>query len=185
MLVVTQLNVRDMVSLGKSCWNLYCRLQPSILKYNIQYQNSDLLHLAARDNHYARAELLLLYGANVNTLLHGQTPLMRAIQHGSIDVLELLLNDRNIDLRVQNREGESALTYAVQYGTCADQGRLVKPQLDSKIRHEHGRAVLPVAICTGHIEFLPWLWIPFKDLRVKGGRGYRLRDWVRRAKSQR
>jgi hypothetical protein len=50
MLVVTQLNVRDTVSLGQSCWNLYCRLQPSILKYNIQHQNSNLLHLAARDN---------------------------------------------------------------------------------------------------------------------------------------
>ncbi|OKP00063.1 hypothetical protein PENSUB_8014 [Penicillium subrubescens] len=174
-----------MVSLGKSCWNLYCRLQPSILKYNIQFQNSDLLHLAARDNDYARAELLLLYGANANNFLHGKTPLMRAIQRGSLDVLELLLSHRNIDLRVQNREGESALTYAVQYGTCAGKGRLVNPQLDNKIRHEHDRTVPPVAICTGHIGFLPWLWIPFNDLRVKRGRDYRLKDWVRRAKSQR
>ncbi|CEJ62514.1 hypothetical protein PMG11_11011 [Penicillium brasilianum] len=185
MLVVTQLNVCDMVSLGKSCWNLYCRLQPSILKYNIQYQNSDLLHLAARDNDYARAELLLLYGANANTFPHGKTPLMRAIQHGSIDVLELLLSHQKIDLRIQNREGESALTYAVKYGTCIDKRRLVKPQLDITIRDEHDRTVPPVAICIGHIEFLPWRWIPFNDLRVKGGRGYRLKNWVRRAKSQR
>jgi hypothetical protein len=155
MVVATQLNVRDMVSLGKSCWNLYCRLQPSILKYNIQYQNSNLLHLAARDNDYARAELLLLYSANANTFLHGKTPLMRAIQHGSIDVLELLLSHRNIDVRIQNRKGESALTYAVQYGTCAGKGRF-NPQLDNKIRHEHDRAVLPVTICTGHVGFLPW-----------------------------
>jgi ankyrin repeat protein len=83
MLIATQLNVRDMVSLGKSCWNLYHRLQPSILKYNIQHQNSNLLHLAARDNDYARAELMLLYGANANTFLRGKTPLMRAIQRGS------------------------------------------------------------------------------------------------------
>jgi hypothetical protein len=111
--------------------------------------------------------------------------LMRAIQRGSLDVLELLLSHRNIDLRVQNREGESALTYAVQYGTCAGKGRLVNPRLDNKIRHEHDRTVPPVAICTGHIGFLPWLWIPFNDLRVKRGRDYRLKDWVRRAKSQR
>ncbi|OKP03199.1 hypothetical protein PENSUB_6903 [Penicillium subrubescens] len=184
MLVVTQLNVRDMVSLGKSCWSLYCKLQPSILKYNIQHQNSDLLHLAARDNDYARAELLLLYGANANTFLHGKTPLMRAIQHGSIDVLELLLSHRTIDLRMQNREGEIALTYAVHYGTCAGKGRLVKRGLITNPT-EHDRTVPPVAICTGHIGFLPWRWIPFNDLRVKGGRGYRLKDWVRRAKSQR
>jgi ankyrin repeat protein len=185
MLVATQLNVRDMVSLGKSCWNLYCRLQPSILKYNIQHQNSNLLHLAARDNDYARAELMLLYGANANTFLRGKTPLMRAIQHGSIDVLEFLLSHQKIDLRIQNREGESVLTYAVKYGTCPGKGRLVKPQLDITIRDEHDRTAPPVATCTGHIGFLPWLWIPFNDLRVKGSRGYRLKDWVRRTKSQR
>jgi hypothetical protein len=185
MLIVTQLDFRGMASLRMSCQNLYGRLQPGILKYNIQHQSSNLLHLAARDNNYAWAELLLLYGANAKTFLRGETPLMRAIEHESIDVLELLLSHKNIDLRMQNREGESALTYAVQYGTCAGKGRLVNPQLDNKIRHEHDRTVPPVAICTGHIGFLPWLWIPFNDLRVKRGRDYRLKDWVRRAKSQR
>jgi hypothetical protein len=184
MLVVTQLDVRDMVALGKSCWNLYCRLQPSILQYNIQYQNSNFLHLAARDNDYARAELILLYGTDANTFLHGKTPLMRAIQHVSIDVLELLCHE-NTNVRMQNREGESALTYAVKYRTYAGKGRLVEPQLGIKIRHEHDRTVLPVATCIGQIGFLPWLWVPFNDLRVKGGRGYRLKNWIRRAKSQR
>jgi hypothetical protein len=102
-----------------------------------------------------------------------------------MDVLELLLSHQKIDLRMLNREGESALTYAVKYGACAGKGRLVKPRLGNKIRHEHDRAVPPVAIYTGHIGSLPWLWIPFNDLRVKCGRGYRLKDWVRRTKSQR
>lgn len=181
MVIVAHLDISDMASLGKSCWNIYCRLQPSIL----QYQNSSLLHLAARDNDYARAELMLLYGANVNTFLGGKTPLMRAIQHGLIDVLELLLSHKKINLRMQNREGENAITYADKYGTCAGKGRLFKPQLDITIRDEHDQSVLPVATCTGHMGFLPLLWIPFNDLRAKGGRGYRLKDWIRRAKSQR
>jgi hypothetical protein len=80
---------------------------------------------------------------------------------------------------------ESALTYAVKYRTYAGKGRLVEPQLGIKIRHEHDRNVLPVATCIGQIGFLPWLWVPFNDLRVKGGRRYRLKNWIRRAKSQR
>ncbi|CEJ62937.1 hypothetical protein PMG11_11422 [Penicillium brasilianum] len=141
MLIATKLNVRDMATLGKSCWNLYHRSQPSILEYNIQHQNSNLLHLAARDNDYARAELMLLYGANANTFLRGKTALMRAIQHGSIDVLGLLLSHQKIDHRMLNREGESASTYAVKYGTCAGKERLAKPQLDITIRDEHDRTV--------------------------------------------
>jgi hypothetical protein len=110
---------------------------------------------------------------------------MRAIQHGSIEVLGLLLSYKNIDLRMQNREGESALTYAVQYGTCAGKGRLAKRQLGNKIRSEHYRTPPPMDTCTSHVGSLPWLWIPFNGPRAKGGRDYRLKDWVRRAKSQR
>jgi ankyrin repeat protein len=90
------------------------------------------VHLAVRDNDYNRAELLLLYGANTNTFLHGKTPLIGVIQHGSIDVLELLLSHRNIDIRIQNREGESALTYAVKYGAYAGKEGWSSPGLVTK-----------------------------------------------------
>lgn len=106
MVIVAHLDISDTASLGKTCWNIYCRLQPSILEYNIQYQNSSLLQPAAKDNDYPRAELMLLYGANVNTFLGGKTPLVTAIQHRSIDVLEILLSHKKINLRMQNREGE-------------------------------------------------------------------------------
>jgi ankyrin repeat protein len=89
-----------------------------MLKWNIQRQNSTLLHLAARDNDYARAELMLLHGADANTFLYGKTALMRAIQYGASDVLELLLSHKKIDLRMQNWEKESALTYAMKYRRC-------------------------------------------------------------------
>ncbi|OKP09549.1 hypothetical protein PENSUB_5113 [Penicillium subrubescens] len=132
-----------------------------------------------------RAELMLLYGADANTFLQGKTPLMRAIQHGSMDVLELLLSHKRINIRIQDREGENAMTYAVNYGTCAGKENLFKPLLDITIRGENGRTVLPVATCTCHIQLFHWLWIPFNGLRAKGGRGYGLKDWIRRTKSQR
>jgi hypothetical protein len=77
------------------------------------------------------------------------------------------------------------LTYAVQYGTCAGKGSLVKPQLGNKTRHEHDRTAPPMDTCTSHVGSLQWLWVPFNGPRAKGGRGYRLRNWVRRAKSER
>jgi ankyrin repeat protein len=46
---------------------------------------------------------MLLHGADANTFLHRKTALMRAIQYGASDVLELLLSQRKIDIRMQNR----------------------------------------------------------------------------------
>jgi ankyrin repeat protein len=145
-LVVSQLDCHDLGSLGMSCRDLYCRLQPYILKWNIQRQNSSLLHLAARDNDYVRAELMLFYGADANTFLHGKTPLMRAIQYGASDVLELLLSHKKIDLRMHNREKENALTYAMKYRRCGGR-KAIQPQRHLAIRDERDQGLLPLAPC--------------------------------------
>jgi hypothetical protein len=52
---------------------------------------------------------------------------MRAIQYGSLDVLELLPVG-GIDIRMQNRERESDLVYAMNNGSCRGKRRLIKPQ---------------------------------------------------------
>lgn len=128
---------------------------------------------------------MLLYGADANTLLRGKTPLIRAIQYGSLDVLELLLTHKNLDLRMENHERESALTYAMKYGPCSGKGRLVKTPLGIKTRHENDRGVLNIASCNRHIGFLPWLRMTCNGLKVKVGRGYRLKGWISRAKFER
>jgi hypothetical protein len=174
-----------MASLSRSRRDLYCWLRPRILNYNIQLQNSNILHLTTRNNDYARAELMLLYGANANTFLRGKTPLMRAIQYGSSDVLELLLSHKNIDLRMQNRERESVLTYAMKYGSSAGKRKLVKTQPGTKIRHEHDRGVLPNTTCKGRIGFFRWLWSMCNDLRVEVARGYGVKGWISLAKFER
>ncbi|KAJ5378286.1 uncharacterized protein N7496_005695 [Penicillium cataractarum] len=98
-LVGIQLNCHCLSSLSISGRDLYCRLQAYFLSYNIQGQDSYLLHLAATDNDYAYAYLKLLRGADANTFLSWKTPLMKAIQYGSLDVLELLPSHRNIDIQ--------------------------------------------------------------------------------------
>lgn len=43
----------------KKCKDLDSRLQPSIWKYNVKSQNSNLLHLATKDDNVGLAEALL------------------------------------------------------------------------------------------------------------------------------
>jgi hypothetical protein len=46
-------------ALARSYTNLCLRLQPSIWKYNVKFQNSNLLHLAVKYNNASLTEALL------------------------------------------------------------------------------------------------------------------------------
>jgi ankyrin repeat protein len=59
--------------------------------YNIEFQNSNLLHLAVKYDNVGLAEALLQHNANINAFYRGKTPLMRALKHASAAVRELLL----------------------------------------------------------------------------------------------
>lgn len=61
------------------------------------------------------AESLLEHGANVNAFCQGKTPVMRALEYSSYDVLQLLLASSALDINLQNRAEESALWYAITY----------------------------------------------------------------------
>jgi hypothetical protein len=122
---------------------------------------------------------MLFYGADANTFLHGKTPLMRAIQYWASGVLELLLSHKEIDLRMQNRERESALTYAMKYGRCGDR-KLIQPQRHFAFRDERDQGLLPLATCNGQIGCLRSLWITCNNLRATVGRGHQLKCMVRR-----
>ena len=103
---------------GISCKNIHDRLQPATLKFNIEYQNSNLLHLAAKTNHVSLAEAMLDYQVNVNAFFRGKTPIMRALEHSATEVLKLLLKTPGVDINLQNQALESALWYAIKHGTC-------------------------------------------------------------------
>jgi ankyrin repeat protein len=121
---------------------------------------------------------MLFYGADANTFLHEKTPLMRAIQYGASDVLELLLSHKKIALRMQNREKESALTYAMKYRRCGGR-KAIQPQRHIAIRDERDQGLLPLATCKSQIGCLRRLWITCNNLRAKIGRGHRSKDMVR------
>ncbi|CAG8093019.1 unnamed protein product [Penicillium nalgiovense] len=90
----SHLDGNALFALAKSCKDLDFRLQPSIWKYDIEFQNSNLLHLAVKYDNVCFAEALLQHNANINAFYRGKTPLMRALKYSSAAVRELLLNRR-------------------------------------------------------------------------------------------
>lgn len=84
-----------------------------------------LLHLACRVADIGMVELLLQYGASVNsTDSRGRTPLHHSILKGRRVFAKLLLS-RGADSQATDGEGRTALQYAIDSGTIDDEEILV------------------------------------------------------------
>ncbi|EEE70028.1 hypothetical protein OsJ_29976 [Oryza sativa Japonica Group] len=84
-----------------------------------------LLHLACRVADVGMVELLLQYGANVNSAdSRGRTPLHHSILKGRHMFAKLLLS-RGADSQATDRDGRTALQYAIDSGTIDDEEILV------------------------------------------------------------
>ncbi|OQE69395.1 hypothetical protein PENNAL_c0136G09986 [Penicillium nalgiovense] len=117
--------------------------------------NSNLLHLAVKDDNVDLAAALLQHNANINAFYRGKTPLMRAFQYSSAAMRELLLNRRELDINIHNQARETALWYAIHYGNYSMVKRLLEqPKLRVDIKHKHGRTALHLAVFAGRIEFV-------------------------------
>lgn len=98
--IAAKLSGIEIFAVAKSCKNLYYRLQPAFLKYNIKYQNSNLLHLAVKTSNISLAEAMLDYHANVNTFSRGKTLIIRVLEYSSTDMLKLLLKTLGVDINL-------------------------------------------------------------------------------------
>ncbi|KAJ6168238.1 hypothetical protein N7497_001081 [Penicillium chrysogenum] len=144
-----------MFALAKSCKDLDFRLHPGIWRYNIKFQNSNVLHLAVKDDNVDLAAALLQHNANINAFYRGKTPLMRAFQYSSAAMRELLLNCRELDINIQNQARETALWYAIHYGNYSMvKSLLEQPMVRVDIKHKHSRTALHLAVFAGRIEFV-------------------------------
>ncbi|KAF9249646.1 hypothetical protein DTO006G1_6716 [Penicillium roqueforti] len=87
--IAAYLGGQELFAFAQSCQGLYSTLWPTVLTFNVKYQNSILLHLAAKPNDVSLAEALLHCHANVNAFFRGKTPIMRASEHSATKVLKL------------------------------------------------------------------------------------------------
>ncbi|CAG8172697.1 unnamed protein product, partial [Penicillium nalgiovense] len=69
--IVSHLDGSALFALAGSCKDFDFRLQPSIWKYNIRFQNNNLLHLAVKYDNVGLADALLQHNANINAFYRG------------------------------------------------------------------------------------------------------------------
>jgi ankyrin repeat protein len=74
------------------------------------------LHMAIQNSNTATAEFLLSKGANLNvTDIFGRTPLHLAVKYAKdMDIVELLLNHKDVDVNLMDDYGQNALDYAME-----------------------------------------------------------------------
>jgi ankyrin repeat protein len=178
---VSHLDGSALFALAGSCKVFDFRLQPSIWKYNIRFQNSNLLHLAVKYDNVGLAEALLQHNANINAFYRGKTPLMRALQYSSAAVRELLLNRREFDINIQNQARHSALSYAIHYGNfSAVKSVLDQPNVRVDVKHRYGRTALHLAVFAGKIGFVHLLLSSGSDPDLHDDSGHSPWDWAHR-----
>jgi ankyrin repeat protein len=70
-------------------------------------------------------------------------------------VRKLLLKRRELDINIQNQARESALWYAIYYGTFSTvKSVLDQPNIRVDVKHKHGRTALHLAVFVGRIGFV-------------------------------
>ncbi|KAJ5264785.1 hypothetical protein N7505_007578 [Penicillium chrysogenum] len=179
--IVPHLDGDALFTLAESCKDLNFRLQPSIWKYNIRFQNSNQLHLAVKYDNVGLADALLQHNANINSFYRGKTPLMRALKYSSAAVLGLLLNRRDLDINIQNQARESALWYAIHHGTYSTvKSVLQQPNVRVDFKHKHSRTALHLAVFAGGIRFVHLLLSSGSDPDLQDDSGHSPWNYARR-----
>lgn len=85
--------------------------------FKTQYENSSLLHWAAKNDRRDVAESLLKQPhANVNNVCQEKAALMRAVAHGSESVVQVLLERADTKVNHKDQRGWTALWLAVDKG---------------------------------------------------------------------
>ncbi|KAJ5471436.1 hypothetical protein N7530_008793 [Penicillium desertorum] len=182
--IMSHLDGSALFALAGSCNDFNFRLQPSIWKHNIKFQNSNLLHLAVKDDNVGLAEALLQHNANINAFYRSKTPLMRALHYSSAAVLDLLLNRRDLDINIQNQARESALWYAIHYGTYSTVKTVLgQPNVRVDIKHKYDRTALHLAVFAGRIGFVHLLLPSGSDPDLQDDSGHSPWDYARRFNS--
>ncbi|KAJ5982642.1 hypothetical protein N7451_012742 [Penicillium sp. IBT 35674x] len=182
-MIAASLDGKAIIALRESCSNLHNRLQRTFFKFNIEHQNSNLLHLAAETNNVSLAKAMLSYHADVNALFRGKTPIMRALKSGATDVLRVLLKTPGVEINLQNKALKSALWYAIKYSTCRAVTEMAHTHqnLNLDLRHEDGQTALHKAVWTGRIGLVQILLFLGSDPDAKDSHGHSPWDWACRS----
>jgi ankyrin repeat protein len=146
-IIAGTLKVGEVSAFARTNRKLYHTLRPVLIEYNIKNHKSSALHLAAKTDNCAYAKTLLSYGANVNALVDGLSPLMTAAEHNSEQVTQLLLKNRKLHVNKRNGEGKTALWHGVANKSSAAVHRLLQHRrIEIDRSNREGQTVLWLAV---------------------------------------
>ncbi|KAI3120532.1 hypothetical protein CBS147326_9416 [Penicillium roqueforti] len=142
-------DTRDIFALMRANRGLYRWLKKDLYQYNIDHENSSgLLRAAKKGNMSAICFFLGLAGVDLHardgaeqTVLH-----IAALRHDAFSIMMLLLRDGRVDINALDRDGWSALSYAVRRGNRAAVRRLLESGADAGIQHVDGVTPLNMAV---------------------------------------
>lgn len=156
---------------------LYPKLRLALIKYNIRHQNSSALHWATRNNNSAFAKELLSYRADVNALVEDLSPLMTAAQYDSVQIINHLLREYNLDVNMQNATGNSALWYGVAKKSSAVVNQLLQdPRVQVDVLNREGQTVLRLAVLQGSRDLVSLLLSRGANPNIKAWDG--ISPWI-------
>jgi ankyrin repeat protein len=96
-------------------------------------------------------------------------------------VRELLLNRRELEINIQNKAHDSALSYAIHYETYSTAKRVLEqPNVRVDVKHRYDRTALHLAVFAGRIGFVHPLLSSGSDPDLQDDSGHSPWDWARR-----
>ncbi|XP_062614181.1 uncharacterized protein DDB_G0284459-like [Saccostrea cucullata] len=142
----------------------------SFLKVNINCVDREKdtpLHLAALNDHVGAVEILLRENASVNVVDNrGCNPLHLAAWKGNVEICKILLTNPHsqVQVNLQNCDGETPLHSAAQYGFTPTVSILLEHHSDPTIRNLKDESPLDLAARYGRVEVVQLLIDKCPDL---------------------
>lgn len=125
---------------------------PQIFDVTNQEGFSPLLLACYRGNNEV-AKLMIKSGCNLNLNSNMGTPLMAAIVKGNNEIAQLLI-EKKADLNLADKNGITALIYAVQFQNKTVLANLIQNKADKNHKDKEGKTAFEYAVFAGNEEII-------------------------------
>jgi len=144
-------------------------------------QNATLLHAACRSGNLPAVEHLYGRGLSLTALTNSNETLIHyAVSSGNTNLIQRLINMRQIDINAKNQSGETALHRATRQNNPEVVELLARNGADLTIKNNEGLRASEIAANMGYHDLVPYLFNPkdefFQKIQAMYNYGVLLRD---------